>query len=225
MDLALARPFGAVLHTIEPRLGLRWEEAGRGGTAPDYDGSDEFAHRTTASLLVENRLLADASLRTLAALDLEARYDLGAAQWLPLRGELGWFPSAAVSLGADGELDPGIEDPWLRWSARGSLRDRRGDRLYADYRYLKQEAGYLDAGLEIPVRRVLTLQYRNRYSAWERQVLEESYGARLDHPCWTVQLTYSRNWRDDDRFEHRYYVQLEITGLGRLGSVKGLLPR
>jgi hypothetical protein len=226
LDLALARPFGAVLHTFEPRLGLQWEEAGRGGTVPLYDRSDAFAHRTTASLLVENRLLADASLRTLAAVDLEARYDLGATRWLPLRGELGWTPNPALSLWADGEFDPAVEDPWLRWSARGSLRDRRGDRVYAEYRYLKREAGYLDAGLEVPVRRVLTLQYRNRYSARESRTLEESIGARLDHPCWAVQLTYSRNWLDDeDRFEQRYYAQLEITGLGRLGSVKGLLPR
>ena len=76
------------------------------------------------------------------------------------------------------------------------------------------------------MRRVFTLQYRNRYSAWERQILEESYGVRLDHPCWALQLTYSRNWlEDDDQFEQRYYAQLELTGLGRLGSVKGLLPR
>ncbi|MDF1552754.1 MAG: LPS assembly protein LptD [Deferrisomatales bacterium] len=224
-ELTLARPFGAVLHTLEPRLSLQWEEEGRGGAPPGFDHQDEFAHTTTASLQLENRLLTDTGLRTLAALDLDARYELGASRWLPLRGELDWFPSDAVSLGAAGEYDPGVADPWLSWSAQGDLRDRRGDRLFAGYRYLKQEAGYLDAGLEIAVRRVLTLQYRNRYSARETQILEESYGAQLHHPCWAVQVTYSRNWQaDENRYDHRYYAQLEIAGLGRLGALKGLLP-
>ncbi len=225
VELTLVRLFGAVLHTFEPRLSLQWEEEGRGGTAPQFDQQDEFANTTKASLQLENRLLTDASLRTLAALDLDARYDLGESRWLPFRGELGWFPSDALLLEADGEYDPGVADPWLSWSTQGDLRDRRGDRLFAGYRYLKQEAGYLDAGLEIAVRRALTLQYRNRYSARETQILEESYGARLDHPCWAVQMTYSRNWQEDEnRYEHRYYAQLEISGLGHVGKMKGLLP-
>jgi len=225
-DLALARRYGSLLHTVEPRVGVQWTEAGRGGEAPEFDAGDTFGHRTTASLLLENRLFADSALASLATLDLEARYDLGQSAWLPLRGAVGWFPNDAVALEGDGEFDTAAADPWLRWSARGSVRDRRGDRLFAGYRYLKQAAGYLDGGVEIPVRRVLTLQYRNRYSARERQVLEESFGVQLNHPCWALLVTYSRNWRDDeDRFERRYYAQLELSGLGRLGSMKGVLPR
>jgi LPS-assembly protein len=219
------RSYGSLLHTVEPSLRLSWDEAGRGGTTPVFDDQDVFANRSLLFWRVESRLLRAEDLAPVLQLDLERPYDLGHGEWAPWRGETAWFLGDKVSVRAEGEYDATVRDPWLRWSAGAEGTDRRGDRVFLDYRYLKGQAGYADGGLELPVTPELALQYRHRYSTRDRRTLEEGYAIHLSHPCWELLVSLSRNLRtDEDRYEHRYLAQMNLKGLGKLGSLRGLLP-
>ncbi|MFU8857668.1 MAG: LPS-assembly protein LptD [Deferrisomatales bacterium] len=221
----LVRGYGTFLHTLEPGARLRWEEEGRGGTPPTFDEADAFGRRSAVAFLVQSRLLHRGDLSPAVALDLERELDTLRGEWGPWRGEAAAWLGDWGHLRGDGELAPEDEDPWRRWSAGATVSDRRGDRAFASYRYLKKEAGYADGGVEIAVTRELALQYRHRYSVRESQTLEEGYGVHLKHPCWELLVTLSRNHRQEDgRDERRYFVVLNLKGLGRLGTLRGLLP-
>lgn len=222
---ALARGYGAFVHTLEPGIRFSWEEEGRGDDPPDFDERDAFGHRAALALGLESRLLRRPDLSPALALDLERELDTVHGVWGPWRGEGSAWLGEWVRLRADGELDPARENPWLRWAAGADAADRRGDRAFLGYRYLKGAAGYADGGVELAVTPELSLQYRHRYSTRDHRTLEEGYGVHLKHPCWELLVTLSRNLRaDEDRDERRYYAVLDLKGLGKLGTLRGVLP-
>ncbi len=221
----LWRRYGRWLHTLEPSVRLRWEEAGRGGDVPGFDGKDEFGAREELSGILESRVLGAGDLEPAAGLDLEARRDLRGDRWLPVRIRGFWRPAVRVRLWGDGEWDPAARDPWARWALGLDGRTAAGHRLFGEVRHLKGRAGYVDGGGEVVLGRFTRVQYRNRYSVRDHRTLEEVYGLMVTHPCWELLLTYSRTLRtDEDREERRYFLTLNLKGLGRLGAWKGILP-
>ena len=223
--VTLFRGYGSFLHTLDPSVRLFWQESGRGGDPPQFDVSDRFERAVGIDLVFETRLLRRTDLDPVAGLDLDRVFDLVESHWEPLRAEGFWSPSPLLTLRGDGRYDPSLQDPWLRWAAGSELRDRRGDRLLAAYRYDKGLAGYLDGGAEVAVTRELSLQYRHRYSVRDHRTLEEAYALHLEHPCWELVLSYSRNLASDaDEDERRYFATLQLKGLGKIGTLRGILP-
>lgn len=221
----LARGYGGFVHTVEPGARFHWEEEGRGDNPPAFDEGDEFAHQSAVAFLLESRILRRADLSPAFALDVERRVETGDGAWGPWRGETAAWWGEWGHVRADGEYDPSEENPWLRWSAGARVSDRRGDRAFAGYRYLKGAAGYADGGVEVAVTPELSLQYRHRYSTRDHRTLEEGYGVHLSHPCWELLVTVSRNYRvEEERDERRYFAVLNLKGLGRIGTLRGVLP-
>jgi LPS-assembly protein len=227
VETVLFRGYGDLVHTVEQKVQFSWEEAGRGGDPPRFDDGDDFDQTVQLDFLLESRLLRRDDFTTVAGLDLEAVRFLDEEDWSPVRGEVFWKPTPLIELRAEGLYDWSLEDPWLRWSARADGRDRRGDRVFARYHYLKQNAGYFDGGGELVVTRNLSLQYRQRYSKRDSRTLEEGYGVHVSHQCWELLFTFSRNLRDEDEedeYDRRFYLSLNLKGLGTIGSLKGILP-
>ncbi len=224
-DATLWRPFGSWLHTVEPGVRFLWEEDGRGGAPPVFDRWDVFGARRQALWLLESRVLTAADLAPLAGLDLEGGYDLMADRWLPYRAEGFWSPSPRFSIRGDGAWDPRLRDPWLRWAGRTEGRSARGDRAFLGIRYVKNDVTYLDGGTELRLGRFFTAEYRHRYSLRDSRTVEAIYGLTARHPCWALRALYAENFRnEDDRYERRVYVELQLKGLGNLGSWKRVLP-
>jgi LPS-assembly protein len=224
-ELSLVREYGPLVHTVEPSLSLFWEEDGRGGDPPQLDPSDEFSNVTRLKLLLESRLLRREDFAPVAGFDLETPYRLDDWDWEPFRAETFWRPNRFFELRADGVVDPNRSDPWLRWSAGAEGRDRRGDWAFAEYRYLRGRAGYLDGGVELALTRMFSLQYRHRYSARDDETLEQGFGVRVAHPCWELLLNLSRNLRDDGNdYENRFFASINLKGLAKFGDDEGILP-
>ncbi len=223
-EAAFQRRFGRFVHVFQPGVRYRWEGAGRGGDPPLFD-DDVFQRTSELGFLAENRLLSVADLQAVLELDVERAYDLVEDRWAPWRFEGAGRLGEALRWTGDANYAPTVEDSWLRWALAGEARSPRGDRLFAGYRYLKNAASYADGGLEVLLNRLLSLQYRHRYSRRDSRTLEETYGLRFSHPCWELLLTYSRNLKvDEDDHERRYVAELNLKGLGRVGALKGILP-
>ncbi len=223
--MALARSWGGWLHTVEPGARVYWGEAGRGPEPPRFDPGDAFEERAGIAVAVEQRALRRSDLGELGALTAERAYDLVGGVWLPWRVEARFAPHRAVSARAEAEVDPSRPDPWRRWAAEGEVRDDRGDRLFGAYRFVAGEASYADGGLGLALTRELGLEYRRRHSVRDRRTLEETVGLRLEHPCWELLVTYSRNYRAEaEGDERRYLAVLSLRGLGRVGTLRGLVP-
>ncbi len=219
------RRWGGWIHTVDPAVRLYWEDAPRGGGAtPLFDQEDRFGSRLELLGTLETRWVRARDLAGVAGLDLEGGRDLKAGRWLPLRWEAFWTPGRGWRVSADGEAD--LETgTGSRWSAGVDGRWPGGWRLIGRYRVQAGRSRYLDAGVSVPLGRMARLQYRNRYSFRDRRALEEVYGLSVDHPCWEFLATYSRILRpDEDRDERRYFVTVNLKGLGRLGAWKGVLP-
>jgi LPS-assembly protein len=220
----LARTFGSIVHTIEPKVVYLWQEKGRGGEVPQFDTADFFAERSEIGLLVESRWLRSEDLSPIAGLELERRIDLAASthDW---RGEANLTPSPRAQFRAEAEFDPTERSPWQRWSAGGVVSDHRGDSLSGSFHYVKGRASYAEGTLSVAATRELSFLYRRAHSSRDERTLEESYGIQLAHSCWSVLTTYSRNYRLDlDGYERRYLVFLQLKGLGTIGTLRGVLP-
>ncbi len=218
------RRWGGWIHTVDPAVRLYWEDTPRGSAAPAFDREDRFGSRLELLGTLETRWIRARDLSEAAGLDLEGGRDLKGGRWIPFRWEAFWAPGETWRVSADGEADPEA-GTWSRWSAGVDGRWPGGWRLIGRYRVQAGRSRYMDAGAAVPLGRVARFQYRNRYSFRDRRTLEEVYALSLKHPCWEILLTYSRILRtDEDRDERRYFVTVNLKGLGRLGAWKGVLP-
>lgn len=224
-EVTLQRRFGGFVHTFQPRVRYRWEGPGRGGDPPIFDDTDVFEKTSEVGFLVENRLLSVADFQPSLEFDVERAYDLLHDRWSPWRVEGGGRVGEVFSWAGDAEYQPTLKDPWLLWSLGGVAESPRGDRLFLGYRYLKNSASYADGGAEVVLHRLVSLLYRHRYDARDSRTLEETLGLRLTHPCWELLFTYSRNLKiDENDYDNRYVVELNLKGLGRVGALGGGAP-
>lgn len=220
----LARTYGTFIHTLEPKLVGLWEGMDRGREVPVFDAADAFGRRTELGLLLENRLLRASDLAPVAGLDVERSLGLAAGEPQLWRIRGSYTPTEKVELRAEGEYDASGSASWRSASATGEYTDARGDKLRLGYHFVEDRASYADAVLSYALTRELALIYRHNYSFSDGATLEEAYALHLTHPCWEVIGAFSRNLRENERYEHRYYVLLTLKGLGKIGSMKGILP-
>lgn len=228
----LARTWGGFVHTLEPSARFAWEDRAHGATPPDFVSQDDGAPRSAVTGAFSSRLLRASDLGEVAAFDLERALDFGRAgddgwgrAWGPWRATLSGRPRERMKVRAEGAYDPQSSDPWLLGSVTAEDGDARGDRIFAGYQYVRHRAKYLDAGAELALAQPLSVQYRRRHSFEDGKVLEEGLSLHLSHTCWELVASFSRNYReDDDRFERRYVVALQLKGLGKLGTLRGVMP-
>ncbi|MBI5442028.1 MAG: LPS-assembly protein LptD, partial [Deltaproteobacteria bacterium] len=220
----LARTFGNVVHSVEPKLIFFGEEEGRGGDIPVFDAADSFGRRVELGLLLENRLLRAADLAPLAGLDLQRSLGLAAGEPQDWRLSATLTPSDRLGLRATADYQPSLADPWRAWSATGLVADTRGDKVEAGYHYVQGRVSYAAARFTYAVTRDLAATYRHHYSSRDRRTLEQALGFQLTHSCWELVLSYSRNNAEADRYEQRYFASLQLKGLGKVGTVRGILP-
>jgi LPS-assembly protein len=222
--LSLFRRFDTLAHLIEPRVGFRWDEAGRGGDVVEFDDEDIFIHQAELDFSIETRLLETASGRSLVELDVGRALDMGAVRnggyqasdWNPWRGELAIEPWKGIGLRADGDLDPDVSDPWLRWATEAYAEDARGDKLFYRQQYIKGDASYIDAGIAIVLSRLFRVRYRNRHSIRDDQNLEQEAGFAITHNCWELTTRVARVYREEeDDYDNRIFFAFTLKGMGR----------
>ena len=76
----------------------------------------------------------------------------------------------------------------------------------------------IDLSLQWPLTQKLYVLARQNYSLYDKKFIETLAGFEYQADCWTLRAVAQRYTRDHDRDETSFFLQLELTGLGSLGS-------
>lgn len=76
----------------------------------------------------------------------------------------------------------------------------------------------IDVSLQWPLTQRLFLLARQNYSLYDNKFIESLAGIEYHADCWTLRAVAQRYTRDEDKSETNFYIQLELTGLGAIGS-------
>jgi LPS-assembly protein len=163
--------------------------------------------------------------RQVARLKLDQNYDLNAANdgapepWSDLRAKLDLTPSQLFSM--NGEVRWSVYDQvFTRYSFGATLRDRRGDRLTAEYRKVLEDttakvtpSESLNASTHLVLHHALALRGTLDWDLYAGEVREWLVGLTFTRQCWSLDLNHSVE--DEDR---RTYFMVNLFGLGRFGG-------
>ena len=208
---------------------------------PDFDFTQLFARNRFSGL----DRLSDANQLALALTARQLDPNTGAVKAALSVGQLYRFVEPRVAL--PGEPTPprgatdfiGAFDYWLssRWSARtltqwspetaeftrGAVALRYRDdsrRLFeAAYRYRSDLLEQTDLLALTPLYGPVSLSARWRYSIRDQKSLDTFGGLRYETCCWAANLAFRRYISDSQgNFNNGIYLQLELKGLGQIGS-------
>ena len=137
----------------------------------------------------------------------------------PIYAKIDITPANYFSLGADAEWSTYGEDVISR-NIAASMSDRRGDQLFIEHRYQKDDIVAGSEGLESLYGNIL-LQMTGRLSVtgeyerdlYDRRDLLTGVGVLYKSQCWSLQLTYAR-----EEEEQTYSFMIGLYGLGELES-------
>lgn len=76
----------------------------------------------------------------------------------------------------------------------------------------------IDFSVQWPLTRRLYVLARQNYSFYDHKSIETLAGFEYHADCWTLRTVAQRYTRDDERAETTFFLQLELTGLGSIGS-------
>ena len=76
----------------------------------------------------------------------------------------------------------------------------------------------IDLSLQWPLTEKLFALARQNYSLYDKKFIETLVGFEYHADCWTLRAVAQRYTRDTDSNETNFYLQLELTGLGAIGS-------
>lgn len=208
---------------------------------PDFDFTQLFARNRFSGL----DRISDANQAAVALTARQLDPSTGAVKAALSVGQLYRFVEPRVTLPNEpappqGATDfIGAFDYWLsqRWSTRmltqwspetseftrGAVAVRYRDdsrRLFeAAYRYRSDLLEQTDLMALTPVYGPVSLSARWRYSIRDRTSLDTYGGLRYETCCWAANVAYRRYISDSDgNFNNGVYLQLELKGLGQIGS-------
>ncbi len=95
--------------------------------------------------------------------------------------------------------------------------------LYYRYNWARDQQSedyidQIDLSIQWPLTQRLYALARQNYSLYDNKFIETLVGFEYHHDCWTLRTVAQRYTRDTDRDETSFYIQLELTGLGSIGS-------
>ena len=106
----------------------------------------------------------------------------------------------------------------IRWQPRPmsviGLYYRFNDQTAIEADRIKQ----IDLALQWPITERLFALLRYNYSLYQRRSVEELIGFEYLHDCWTFRLVAQRYNTETDKRESNFFFQLELNGLGSIGS-------
>jgi LPS-assembly protein len=101
-----------------------------------------------------------------------------------------------------------------------ALRDQPepGKVLNLSYRYTRDYVDQIDISAQWPLSRRWAALARWNYSLQPSSLLEGLLGLEYNHDCWVLRFVIHRFVTATDTWSNQFFVQLELTGLSRLGS-------
>jgi LPS-assembly protein len=137
----------------------------------------------------------------------------------PILGQLKITPGKYVSLNADAKWST-YDDDLISHNIAASVSDQRGDRLFIEHRFQKDDSDAGLEGLESLYGNIL-VKMTNRLSAtgeYERDLYDQNdlltgVGALYKSQCWSLELKYTKETE-----EQTYSFMIGLHGLGELES-------
>jgi LPS-assembly protein len=124
------------------------------------------------------------------------------------------------------QYDPD-DDRVDRGSVRMQFRPDKGSLLNLGYRFRRNLLEQSDISVLWPLNERWGVVGRWNYSIQDRQDVETMAGLEYQSCCWAARVAYRRYLSDTQGdYNNGIYLQLELTGLGRLGdNFQSLLER
>ena len=194
-----------------------------------YAGKDRFADSNQVTLALTSRLIEEASGTERLQLMLGQRYYFADRKVLlpreketqsnrsdllaQVRGELGYNVSVSSSLQYN--LDDRRSE---RYNVGFRYLPAAGKTLAAGYRYANDVLHEVDVAAQWPVFRNWLLVGRVSRSILDDRVTDAIGGLEYNAGCWRVRTAVHHYTTNNDKVNNTFFVQLELNGLGALGS-------
>lgn len=185
-----------------------------GATGADLHPVVDYAFRQFCRFEVSQSYDAD----TYAADDLIYAYDLTdrttpepGEHLSPFYARLDVAPADFYTVSADMQWSY-LEDAFLSGNIAMTLRDRRGDVLFAEYRSTRDTNESLYASLQAQLTSWLSTYAEYEQNIRDNENIKTGLGFIYTHPCWSMNLRFLKD-RDDEAFG----VMINLAGLGGAG--------
>lgn len=236
----------SVNQTLEPRLfyvytpfkeqndqpifdtSLRAENFSRIFSENRYAGNDRIGDANQVTAGVTSRYIDERSGEELLRLDFGQRYFVTAPR-IAIANEFAVNNTSDYFASMRGRLRKDITLDYEGQYNAGSLRNERGNvtlgyapsfgkRLNVGYRYTRNAIDQFDVSGQWPISAKWSGVGRLNYSMLESRAIETLGGLEYNDGCWVVRFVGQRFATSPLLTNTSFFVQLELTGLGRLGS-------
>ena len=220
-----------IQHQLRPQVVYEYRPKQDQSDLPEFDEVDriEALNRITYSLT--NTLVS----RTAAGSDAVDRYreflrfkllqsyDIDEADapvesrpFSPISAELEFNPSAFIDLKADADWST-YDTAFVGHNLSGSLQNRRGDRLFVEYRYTRDvnESVLVDALVKITDAVSITGEFEENLR--DDQNLKTGVGLLFTSQCWSLDVKYLEEGDDQS-----ISFMVRLLGLGAVGTGVGV---
>ncbi|MBM4339801.1 MAG: LPS-assembly protein LptD [Deltaproteobacteria bacterium] len=225
------------MHTIEPMIGYRYTPRVDQKDLPVFDDQDRIPYSNEITYGFTQRLIGKPVKEGVTSgpfeygkLKIFQSYSLGdpftrdskgkGRYFSNIFGELWWNFSPYLSAKLDGEFSP-YHGNFEVGNATITVKDKRNDAIYAQYRYARGNIKEVNAGARIKTIPSLYLFGSFRYNLLDNWKVENIYGAEYQAQCWTLGVTVEDKGRSPDRTQEKelkFHVYVNLLGLGSLGK-------
>jgi LPS-assembly protein len=234
------------LQTLEPRLFYVYVPFRDQAQLPNFDSAD--ADFNFAQIFTENRFtgsdrIGDANQMTLALTSRLLESDSGAERLRFALGQRFRFEKPRVQLASPispsnrsdllASIGGRLTQSWLldasmQWNPSDNETEKLN--LYAryhpapgkvanvGYRFTRNALEQVDVSAQWPLGDRWQGVMRYNYSLRESRVLDALAGLEYDAGCWSIRFVAQRIATAVDQASHAFFVQLELTGLGKIGA-------
>jgi LPS-assembly protein len=235
-----------MLQTLEPRIFYTYIPFRDQSNLPVFDSAEadfNFARLFQENRFIGNDRIGDANQLTLAltsrVLDPETadeRFRVAVGQVLRFsdqRVQLFRPPSTQnrsdLLAGAGGRLSrEWFLDSLFQWDPEdtefeklnlyGRYQPAPGKVLNLGYRYTREELEQVDISAQWPFASRWQALVRYNYSLRDDRLLDALAGFEYDAGCWSLRFVFQRIATSTQDTSNSFFLQLELTGLGRLGT-------
>ncbi|MGK2906175.1 MAG: LPS assembly protein LptD [Desulfuromonadales bacterium] len=224
-----------IQHSFEPRVAYTYVPEKAQDDLPLFDRYDRVSQRNDVSYALINRFIARSTAadgsrvyRDLLYLRLSQNYDIDDARndrsgknqpFSDVRAELDFWPTRKISLNVN-SLIPVYGNSLLHsLNVGSSVRDDAGNAAsinytYNDIDYSGVATDYLAVTLETPVLKPVYARFDGRYDHLKDRFLERNLGLEYRSKCWSILLTYSNRYLEDQKDDQELLLTFVLAGLG-----------
>jgi LPS-assembly protein len=225
------------MHAIEPMITYHYSPRVNQKDIPPFDDLDRILYSNQITYGFTQRLIGKPQEEGVTSGPLEyaklkifQSYSLGDPFQVDskgerrffsnIKGELWWYFKPFLTAKLDGEFDP-YRGAFESGNVSLSVKDKRDDALYVQYRYARRNIKEVHAGARIKTIPSLYLYGSVRYNLEDHWKVENIYGAEYQAQCWALGLMAEDKGRSPDgtqKKEVKVQVYLNLLGLGSLGK-------